>query len=158
MDIPGVNINDQSASITTNYDVKEKVYRILEGRLRNVETDKDGWTNHIDPFDIRKMVHAIVFVVATEELTKESVRKAYKELKAKFSSYKEYGLEGYTPFLVITKADESNAMTKADLKKYTITSTFRSSVRNFVTQQTFQLNARFSFPIIVLGLILQKIT
>jgi len=97
-DLPGLNVE--------NYNM-EKIHKILEGRIPyDLDLDTDTqWVDKILPFDVANMVHVVFFVVPANSLLNQDVQVRYKKMKEIFKSYKDKGLEGYEPFLIITKGD-----------------------------------------------------
>jgi len=99
-DLPGINGD--------NYNETAKIHAILEGRIPDrVMLDSADWAKRENQreFHPKNMVHMVFFVIAYDGLRKLSIQKRYRDLKEKMTSYKSYGLNGYHPYLIITKAD-----------------------------------------------------
>jgi GTPase SAR1 family protein len=98
-DIPGVD--------GVNYADAAKVTALIEGRFPDgVQIDSSNWIKHLDHnFDIRKMCHMVFFVVPVDGLAMKMVQERYKVLKQHFTQYKEHGIDGLQPYLIITKGD-----------------------------------------------------
>jgi GTPase SAR1 family protein len=99
-DLPGINGN--------NYSETAKLHAILEGRIPDrVMLDSGDWAKRENQRDFhpKNMVHMVFFVIAYDGLRKKTIRERYRDIKEKMTSYKNFGLNGYHPYLIITKAD-----------------------------------------------------
>lgn len=83
-DVPGICVN--------NYE-KGKIHALLESRIKELtDLDDANWTQHLRPFDIRKMIHVVFFIIPVDSCDNSEVCARYSQMYKLFADYKDYGL------------------------------------------------------------------
>jgi hypothetical protein len=97
IDIPGVN--------KKNY-TKEKIHALIKGRIKDhTQLDQANWLDYLSKFQPHNMVNLVFFVIPLTALTNNEFKEEYSELARHFNSFKEFHIDGYHPYLIITKGD-----------------------------------------------------